>query len=195
MGESNIRLPFSSSLLIDDQLRPTLDSLIAEYIQTWYSSISTDTEFIERLSSLLATIISRLEKKLQRVDFIQLLCLQLPVILKQHLIDYSTAKEKLNTAYSGGRTLNELFHGSQPHFALDSSDRETEYLRNVSDTLLHKFLPFAELKSDILRFLLRELLSNVVLSNLVERLCNPDYISTLIVEVSETHFKPHSATL
>jgi hypothetical protein len=174
---------FSSSVLIDDQLRPTLDSLISAYIQTWYSNISTDTEFLQLLSSLLSSILSRLEKKLQKVDFIQLLCLQLPVIIKQHLIDYSTSKEKLNTAYSGGRTLNQLFHGTQPHFALDSADRETEYLRNVSDTLLHKFLPYAELKSDILRFLLRELLSNVVLSNLVERLCNPDYIAFMIVEV------------
>ncbi|KAJ3041768.1 hypothetical protein HDV00_008658 [Rhizophlyctis rosea] len=176
---------FTSSEVVDAELHKVLLLLLRDYISSWYAAISTDDEFIAEIVALLHHVIRELEARLQRVDWVSLFCRDVPEILRRHLHDYRHCKEKLDTAYAGSvRSIESLFAGSQPHFALKSPETEAEYLRRVVEILMDVLMPREELKSDVVKFLLREILTNAVFVSTVDKFCDPDYINqTILVPV------------
>ncbi|KAJ3217643.1 myocyte enhancer factor [Clydaea vesicula] len=172
---------FTSSLLIDKELNATITNLIKDYINTWYFDISQDLEFQKELLSLTASIVGRLETRLRAFDWTTFCYIQLPSIFRQHIQDYRNCKKKVGTVYSGLKNISEMFHGCQPHFALENEENQREYLRNLSEFLIETFLPVEE-SGEMVKYLLREILTNVVLINLVEKLSDPDYLNQLIVD-------------
>ncbi|KAJ3027601.1 hypothetical protein HK097_006130, partial [Rhizophlyctis rosea] len=151
---------FTTSPLIDTELHKILLLLLRDYISSWYTSISTDPDFLTHLISLLSSIISTLETRLQSIDWVLLLCRDLPEILRRHFHDFRHCKEKLGTAYAGGcerQGLEGLFSGVQPHFALRGGEgTEREYLRRVVEVLMEVVVPEREMRSETVRFLGRE---------------------------------------
>jgi hypothetical protein len=91
---------------------------------------------------------------------------------------------KMRSIYAGGTSIEELFHGLQPHIALGSLGDEHEYMRKIAEVILQVFFPSRELQSDLMRYLLREVLAETVLMNLVETISEPDTIFELILSVS-----------
>ena len=107
----------------------------------------------------------------------------IPEAIRVHLVDFKRCKERVNTCLGGSQSIQELFHGVQPHKALHSIDSEHEYMRKISEILIELLLPAREreLDSEIIRFLLREILSETVLVSLVEKLSDPDTIHQIIL--------------
>ncbi|KAG0020239.1 hypothetical protein BGZ80_004556 [Entomortierella chlamydospora] len=124
------------------------------------------------------------------VDWVGLLLQDVPEILKRHYIDYRQAAQKLETAYAPNQTIESIFHGLQPHFALrDGEESEKEYLRQLADELLRVLLPETEYGSDCVRWLVREIMCCLVLRSLVEILTEPDMIN-YIVNTLLSDFEP-----
>lgn len=85
---------------------------------------------------------------------------------------------------SGSSSLVDLFHGMQPHFALEPvENREKEYLAALTESLLKILLQPKDHNSACVRHLVREILSNLVLSNLIESLADPYTIHMIICKV------------
>lgn len=104
-----------------------------------------------------------------------------PEVLKRHFTDYRQAAQKLETAYAPNQTIESIFHGLQPHFALnDGEESEKEYLRQLADELLRVLLPETEYESDCVRWLIREILCCLVLRSLVEILTEPDMVNYIV---------------
>ncbi|KAF9350988.1 hypothetical protein BGX26_010889 [Mortierella sp. AD094] len=127
-------------------------------------------------------------------DWVGLLLQDVPEILKRHYMDYRQAAQKLETAYAPNQTIESIFHGLQPHFALkDGEESEKEYLRQLADELLRVLLPETEYGSDCVRWLVREIMCCLVLRSLVEILTEPDMINyivnTLLVDFEPTDEK------
>ncbi|KAJ3280684.1 hypothetical protein HK104_000469 [Borealophlyctis nickersoniae] len=176
----------TSSPTVDSELYKVLGHFIQDYVSVWYEGVSQDEEFISEILSVVARVVKELERRLRAVDWIALSCLDLPEIFRRHLHDYRHCKEKVGTAYAGGRGLEELFRGCQPHFALRTAETEAEYLRRVVELLMEVLLPQEELKSDCVRYLVREILTNSVFGSAVERFCDPDYINqTFLMALSD----------
>lgn len=92
---------------------------------------------------------------------------------------------------SGSVSLTQLFHGMQPHFALEPvENREQEYLRLLTEAILKTLLQPKDYQSDCVRHLVREIISNLVLFNLIEVLADPYTIQMIICKVSK-----HSASV
>ncbi|KAF9204564.1 hypothetical protein BGZ49_005149 [Haplosporangium sp. Z 27] len=128
------------------------------------------------------------------VDWVGLLLQDVPEILRRHYMDYRQAAQKLETAYAPNQTIESIFHGLQPHFALnDGEESEKEYLRQLSNELLQVLLPETEYESDCVRWLVREILCCLVLRSLVEILTEPDMINfifnTLLIDFEPTDEK------
>ncbi|KAI8086775.1 uncharacterized protein BX664DRAFT_336727 [Halteromyces radiatus] len=82
---------------------------------------------------------------------------------------------------SGINTLDGLFHGMQPHIAMQVD--EQEYRRQLTDAVLSLLLDKNDYKNDSFRLLLREILSNIVLSSLTETLTDPYTIHMIICKL------------
>ncbi|KAJ3092736.1 Sorting nexin-19 [Quaeritorhiza haematococci] len=174
---------FTSSSLVDDELAKLIKCIINNFITVWYFDISQDFDFLKQLNEVFAHVAQESERRLNHVDWIQLLIWDLPEIIRRHLRDYRHCREKVGTTYGGSKTVEELFHGCQPHFALTSVETETEYLRQVAESLMTLLLPNEELKSECVWYLLREVLTCTVLVQTVDRLCDPDFLNQLIIRV------------
>ncbi|KAF8928611.1 PXA domain-containing protein [Dissophora ornata] len=181
-----------------NQPHPDLDAesyhflalLVRDFIQTWYSSFSSDPQFVASIVNVVIDIARKLERRCQEVDWVGLLLQDVPEVLKRHYMDYRQAAQKLETAYAPNQTIESIFHGLQPHFALkDGEESEKEYLRQIADELLRTLLPSSEYESDCVRWLVREILCCLVLRSLVEILTEPDMIN-YIVNTLLTDFEP-----
>lgn len=107
-----------------------------------------------------------------------------PNLLSIHYQDYRQAKMRLQMSHAGNAvSLEALFHGTQPHFALRSEEQEMEYLRALTDAILQTVLDPADYNSDCVRHLVRELVANLVLGNIVELLADPYVIHMIICKV------------
>lgn len=121
------------------------------------------------------------------MDWTELILVDLPQLLSIHYSDYRQAKKRIHMDHgSGSESLAHLFHGMQPHFALEPiENREQEYLRLLTESLLKILLQPKECQSDCVRHLVREILSNLVLSNLIEALSDPYTIHMIVCKVNK----------
>ncbi|KAF9986515.1 hypothetical protein BGZ75_001735 [Mortierella antarctica] len=161
---------------LDAEAYHFLAFLVRDFIQTWYSSFSSDPQLVTSIVDVVIHI----------VDWVALLLQDVPEVLKRHYVNYRQASQMLETAYAPNQTIESIFHGLQPHFALrDGEESEKEYLRQLADELLRILLPEAEYRSDCVRWLVREILCCLVLRSLVEILTEPDMINYIVNTVSQ----------
>lgn len=119
------------------------------------------------------------------MDWTELILIDLPKLLVLHYHDYREAKRRLHMDHSSGcNSLSDLFHGMQPHFALQPvENQEKEYLGLLTEALLKALLRPKDYNSDCVRHLVREIISNLVLLNLIEVLADPYIIHMIICKV------------
>ncbi|KAI8145827.1 PXA domain-containing protein [Fennellomyces sp. T-0311] len=87
-------------------------------------------------------------------------------------------------------SLETLFHGTQPHFALQqerSPQQQAEYLRALTDEILKVLLDPADYNSDCVRHVVRELFANLVLANIIEGLADPYIIHLIICKLLDSY--------
>lgn len=98
--------------------------------------------------------------------------------------DYRIARERQSTALSPHATVNDIFHSLQPHIALSASpESERIYLKLLSSGILAILLPTEDLESECESSLIREVLSGMVLWNIVEKMSEPHVIFEMITKV------------
>ena len=156
----------TSSPIIDLELHPLINLLMAESL-SWFSAFSNDQElFVEILRSF-SLILSNIENRCIKMDWVLLLVKDVPELLVCHLNDWKRASSMSVV----GKSISQIFHGLQPHYGIDDPN---EYTRKVSEMMINGLLSQKECESDLIRYFLREILSQVVLIPLIEQLSEPD---------------------
>lgn len=174
----------TSSKQVNVELSKVISLLLRDFVSSWFQGLSPDQELYHEIISALSSIIQEAERRLSRVDWVGWVTQDVPTVLTNHIRDFRSCCKKMGTAYAGGKSFDELFYGLQPHAALESEESEKEYLRRVSEILLEALLPDHELQSDAIKMLIREVLCNNVLLNLIEVLSEPDWLNETILLVS-----------
>ncbi|KAI8887706.1 hypothetical protein K501DRAFT_241795 [Backusella circina FSU 941] len=180
----------TKSKSIDLELYTYFALLIRDFIHPWYRLVTNDQDACDEILSILTVLVQRLEKRLtDEVDWTELILIDLPKLLTLHYKDYRQAKHRLFMNHaSGSASLGELFHGMQPHFALQPVEhREQEYLRLLTEAILKVLLDPKDCSSDCVRHLVREIVSNLVLYNLVEVLADPYTIHMIICKLLSSY--------
>ncbi|GJJ74185.1 hypothetical protein EMPS_06543 [Entomortierella parvispora] len=166
---------------LDAEAYHFLALLVKDFINTWYSSFSSDPELVAAIVNVVHQIARELEKRSQQVDWVALLLQEVPEVLKAHYSDYRQAAQKFDTAFAPNQSIESIFHGLQPHFALrDNEESEKEYLRQLADEILKALLPKVEYQSDCVRWLVREIMCCLILRSVVEILTEPDMINYIV---------------
>lgn len=182
--------------LIDEPLQQVLDLLFRDYIETWYSEISKDPEFLVLLRSSIQKTIVSFSNHAKEVDWVSFITKSTVKEIVEHLKRYRatvkqaevdaaarTRKDINNLSDVDISTVSSIFFERWGNFAEICSNpaREAEYLRDLSEVILYFLLPESDFQSKSLRFLLRELIASTVLKPTVNMLSDPDYINQTIV--------------
>ncbi|KAF7727904.1 hypothetical protein EC973_006903 [Apophysomyces ossiformis] len=178
----NAPADITCSKAIDLELYTYFALLVRDFIHPWYRFVTNDQDLAPEITKILVTVVQRLQKRLcEQVDWTELILIRAPKLLTLHYRDYRTAKARLHMAHAGGAaSLEELFHGMQPHFAIQQQD---EYLRILSDFILKTLLDPQDYSSSCVRHLVREILANLVLGSLVDALSDPYTIHLIICKL------------
>ncbi|KAF3931098.1 hypothetical protein ABW20_dc0106992 [Dactylellina cionopaga] len=174
----------SSSPKVDLQLYGFVSIIVRDFVQSWYQKITPDHEFVDEIVLVIAHYTLSLEQRIRQLDLETLLLEEAPTLLDNHVKDYRVALERQSSALYPYATVNEIFHSMQPHPALISSpESERLYLKMLGSGVLAALAPPEDLQSDCERLLVREILSNMVLWNVVDRLSEPFMIFELITKI------------
>ncbi|KAL3901887.1 MAG: hypothetical protein SGCHY_000247 [Lobulomycetales sp.] len=178
-----VRISSSAFPRVAKELDAAIELLVRDRVVSWYSDISSDPLFYLLIRDTLAQLTHRLEDAIRSMDLVRL-CSNMSDIFSQHLRDFKIVRSKADSIYSGGKDIDTLFHFSQPHPALDSPEAEDEYLRNLSDVLIQRLLPPEDWSCDVLRYLLREILTKAIFGYMMKEFSKPDYIYSLICSLN-----------
>ncbi|KAG0745843.1 hypothetical protein G6F57_007020 [Rhizopus arrhizus] len=179
-------IDITNSKAVDLELYTYFAFLIRDFIHPWYRLITTDQDLTTEIMKILILVVQKLEKRLRyEVDWTELILIDIPKLLTLHYHDYREAKIRIHMNHgSGSNSVAELFHGMQPHYALEPIEhREFEYLRLMTEAILRILLESKDYESSCVRQLVREILSNLVLFNLIESLADPYTIHMIICKL------------
>ena len=77
--------PLTSRNDVDLQLYALIAIILREYVQNWYSKITTDETFVAEIVQIIAHCTRALEQRLRKVDLESLLLDELPDLLDRHI--------------------------------------------------------------------------------------------------------------
>ncbi|EKV07518.1 hypothetical protein PDIG_64610 [Penicillium digitatum PHI26] len=181
--------PLTSSNDVDRQLYALLATIIKEFIYSWYSKITPDQALVNEVLQVIAHCTRALEQRLRQIDVAQLALDEIPGLVEAHVLSYRLARQRshlsgLPTSY---RTL---YHELNPHPGLspvpdpgdpdtiaEQIENEAVYRRLLANGILAVLLPTEDLENDILRALLVDIISDLILGNQVSgRICEGWFI-------------------
>ena len=112
----------------------------------------------------------------------QLICVDLPAVLDQHLTDFSVCVDKCQSGPSvaaASYRLDQLFLLHQPHVAMNSRESEYKYLMAYVDILLTNCLQSDDRLAQPLFLILAEILTSLLV-DLVDFLSQPNVLYSFI---------------
>lgn len=193
-----VRILHSSAHATLDPLLERLLALVCRwYVVPWYSAITRDPDrtFVRHVSAILVHVVQALEVRLAHVDLVELAALDLPALLEQHAADLREAAHKAGSAHAHNRTTDEVFRALQSHIAVqlvpDPSGGpprpqvDKTYLRALVDNLLRLLLPPEDYRAETERTVVREIIVNIVLGAVFDKVAQPWFLQQIIARVIE----------
>lgn len=160
---------------LKDQVHVLAKLLIEEHVAVWYNVLTDDQELLESLTGLTETLYLQIAERCESVDWQPLLEDKLPREVLRFLEDHNTASDRR----LANQTVEESFLELCDH---PGRQDEQKYLTDIADGLLVLFLPIEDLSSGVAYSFVRELLADLVLKLLVQRLSAPWFLDTLVLE-------------
>lgn len=77
--------PLTSSNDVDIELYAILAIVIKDFVNTWYTKITSDHGFVEEIIQIIAHCSRALEQRLRRVDTAALVLDEIPLLIQAHL--------------------------------------------------------------------------------------------------------------
>ncbi|KAG6845942.1 hypothetical protein H0H87_010990 [Tephrocybe sp. NHM501043] len=178
-----------------DELTAELYDVLAlglrAHVVPWWSKLSRyDKQLLPETTRVLAHVVRALDARIHAVALAPLLLVHAPALVAQHFRDFRSARRKLHTSYAAGgaASLPQLFHQLQPHMAVSADGRlDAEYFRQLIDHVLRVCLPHADYAPDPERFLVREILLKVLLTDLIPKLTQPSFVHRTILDLLQLH--------
>jgi hypothetical protein len=176
----------TDSELLDAELYDTIAMSVRAFVLPWWSKISkNDKDFCSHICRIITHVINELESRLANAKLFSLLLEDTPYILAQHYKDFRLADEKTHTSYAGCSTesFSHTFHAFQNHMAITSDGIVDEsYLRFAVDHALESCLPKEDYIAETERFIIREILVDLLQEVLFDRISQPWFFMKIVLE-------------
>lgn len=167
----------TSSSELDLQLHALIAIIIKEFVQKWYTTITTDQDFVAEILQIIAHCTTQLEQRLRKLDLEHLLLWQLPDLLQRHL---DAHRISLSAHLSQPELIGqrEMFLALRPHVALQPVGEDAEAVKKqmgheaayrtlLAQGILAVLLPPEDLQNACLQVLVRDLLADLILGRVV----------------------------
>ncbi|QRV76140.1 20S proteasome subunit [Ceratobasidium sp. AG-Ba] len=192
----------SDPALIDlnNELYDFLALALRAFVQAWWAQITPrDRDLLPQITRVLSYVIQDIERRASNIDLSGLLLCQIPTLIDLHVNDYRAAAMRMDTVFihtSPPPTITSIFHLLQPHVAIQSGQEpglpiiSEVYLRQLVESVLRLSLPPQDWESEAERFIVREIVACVVLSNVLKKVAQPWFLQQLVLGL----LKPRQAT-
>ncbi|KOC61655.1 Sorting nexin-13 [Habropoda laboriosa] len=180
----------TGSRIIDESLQEILDFIIRDYVEPWYSIITDDEEFIYSVRDTAQKIAINIANRVKGVDWIPYLTTRLVDDAASHVRLYRQARARIKQLRTKKlqkeESLEKIFFDLEMQMennlicrdlVCTNSNQELEFLGEISEILLYLVLPKGDFDCLTVRFILRELLVNVIIRPLLDLFSDPDYIN------------------
>lgn len=165
---------------IDRKLDAMLDRLVKSVIDPWYlpQNKSGQREFQSCVRTSIDAAVMTLIKTIHELqhDSLTLFIYGLTNALVIHMQEFKHFEK------SSGKSADFLASDISRRPYYGSIQKEVEHLKQIVSVLLKKLLPKQESKSIIVTSLMKEILASGALWNMMDRVCEPDFINMKIVE-------------
>lgn len=187
-----------------NELDPLLLDLISlicrENVLIWYNKISKDTEknFIREISNIFIQVVKELDIRILKLNLVELILINFINILINHLKDFN---KSLNSNKYHNLNSDEIFNLIQQHISISlipstisttSNNNENSipvvdkiYLRALVDNLLSHLLPIEDYKAETERTIIIEIIVNIILGSLFDKVAQPWFLYQVIVKILE----------
>ncbi|XP_014774153.1 sorting nexin-25 [Octopus bimaculoides] len=154
---------------LDLAILEVIDLSIRDFVMTWYKPIGKDDESVAQLiKSDIWIVIEKLSVRLSKVDMVKFMTQDLINALHNHFkeirLSSKTSKESANHKYT-------------IYPWLENEEKEKEFLRFLTNSIMFVLLPTNYAHCDIVRHLLREIFTVSVLKPAIDLLCDPEFIN------------------
>ncbi|TRX91825.1 hypothetical protein FHL15_007378 [Xylaria flabelliformis] len=169
--------PLTSRNDVDLQLYALISIILREYVQNWYSKITPDETFVAEIIQVIAHCTRALEQRLRKVDLESLLFDELPELFATHV-----------------RALSPVPRPNDQTSIQAQADNESAYRQLLVHGVLAVLLPTEDLENECLTSLVGQILSELVIGNLVAgKLSQPWLIWELLIMVTRLIRKKKSS--
>lgn len=180
-------------------LEQLVQQSIKQFILSWYSSIAEPNKqqqppFIKHINQTIQNnIIPKLTKAVSQINLINLLTYHIPTTLNNHLTRINAINQLLENNNNNNNFILTQLHlhpaikqQQQHHHPLSVSPT---YLRLLIEAILQSLLPDSDYNSETERYIIREIILQIILLPLLEKLSQPCHIQTIILNqlLSPTH--------
>lgn len=149
------------------------------FVESWFSLLSKDEDFVQALKQNLREATCRLIIKLKKIDAPELLTNKLLPSIFSH---YETIRKLLDDGVPLDKLAKTLVLNERAiHPAVINRQTEMDYLRNVSTFLIPRLSSNENFNSKVFFSLVRELLTCWVLLPLMDVISDPNLINLLII--------------
>lgn len=77
--------PLTSSNAVDVELYAILAIIVKDFVNTWYSKITNDQDFVKEIVQIVAHCSRALEQRLRHIDIAALLLDEIPLLVTEHI--------------------------------------------------------------------------------------------------------------
>lgn len=172
-----------NDLTLDDEIHRLISLLLKQHVRPWYNNITQDEQLFAAFERLVNDVNLRLAGRVQGVDWENFVLHRIFEVILVHLEDFNRAAERRNSSQS----LEAVFLAKEEHLGIHD---EQAYLSLVVDGLLTILLPSEELVSEVAYGFTRELLADLILADLIDRLCEPWFWDELVQKLMRRRTGP-----
>ncbi|KAF4959771.1 hypothetical protein FSARC_10631 [Fusarium sarcochroum] len=171
--------PLTSRNDVDLQLYAFLAIILRDFVQSWYSKITTDENFVAEVLHIIAHCSRALEQRFRKVDLESLVLDEIPDLLDKHITAYRISHSTIarppvevdpREAYHALCPLPHLApvpHPDEPDLAIAQKENEALYRQLLVQGVLAILLPTEDLENPCLTSLVEQIFSELIIGNVI----------------------------
>lgn len=183
-AEAHKAAPCSDDMInaeLDESIDSLLSRILKDFVESWYSQISSSTSFDLELRNCLRRACTILLHRGVKINLAEVIFQKLVPAGVSHLEDYLIIREMSQNQRIPFVRAAVQHLGTRLHPATLNRERELEYLRQVTDCVMPCLVGPTHLESENFHSLVRELLAGWVLLPLADVLADPSILNSLLL--------------
>ncbi|XP_070582619.1 sorting nexin-13 isoform X5 [Erythrolamprus reginae] len=179
----------TGAYIIDEPLQQIIQFSLRDYVQYWYYTLSDDESFLLEIRQTLQNALIQFSSRTKEIDWQPYFTTRIVDDFTTHLRVFRKAQQRISERddqnKDGAEDLVDTFFEVEVEMeeticrdlVCTSPKDEEGFLRDLCEVLLYLLLPPGDFQNKIMRYIVREILSQGILLPLINQLSDPDYIN------------------